>query len=102
MKSNQKVMKIMTSKSKHDFSGLSFISLALCTICCLTPLIAIVSGAGLVAALSGNIEATAMLSALTGIVAFALYSQRKRTPACTIDCPCRKGERENRGQGIGC
>jgi hypothetical protein len=93
-------LKVNKSKGQLNFKRmkesklpavLRYIGITLCIACCTLPLLGAVLGIGALTAFAKYFESGAMITLVIAIVVTGVYFyQRKKTPACDINCGSKK------------
>ncbi|MBL0126421.1 MAG: mercuric transport protein MerTP [Flavobacteriales bacterium] len=84
-----------TTTSRNRWAGASLLSAVAASLCCITPVLALISGAsGMASTFSWLEPVRPYLIAITVLVlAFAWYQKLKPRPAVEVDCACETDER---------
>jgi hypothetical protein len=68
-----------------------YVGITLCIACCTLPLLGVVLGIGAITALAKYLEWGAMITLVIALVVAGVYFyQRKKEPACDINCGSKK------------
>lgn len=81
-------------KVKNLFKSFGFISIGLCALCCVLPIIGMTMGIGTLTALLVYIEWAGIVAVIVTAILFVIYFlQKRKRHACDIDCACKENTR---------
>jgi hypothetical protein len=82
--------------SKKRLTRMGLVTIGLCGLCCLIPILATMFGLGAIAFLSAYVEWIGIVTMIVAASVLGFYYFRKRqAPACDIECACKEDAPSN-------